>query len=111
TNLLVGVVEPTKVYSGYMLAYKGNDAEQKFYKIKNTGLTIPAYRSYLTAAAAANVRGLELLFGGIGDDEITGIDGINTGGTEGAIFDLQGRRVTKPEKGGIYIINGKKVMK
>lgn len=111
TNLLVGVVEPTKVYSGYMLAYKGNDAEQKFYKIKDTGLSIPAYRSYLTAAAAANVRGLELLFGGIGDDEITGIDGINTGGTEGAIFDLQGRRVTKPEKGGIYIINGKKVMK
>lgn len=111
SNLLVGVVESTTVNSGHMLAYKKGDSEPKFYKIKSSGLTIPAYRSYLPAAAAANVRGLELLFGGIGDDEITGIDGINTGGTEGAIFDLQGRRVTKPEKGGIYIINGKKVMK
>ena len=110
SNLLVGVVDSTKVYSGHMLAYKKGDSEPKFYKIKSTGLTM-ANRSYLPAAAAANVRGLELLFGGIGDDEITGIDGINTGGTEGAIFDLQGRRVTKPEKGGIYIINGKKVMK
>ena len=110
-NMLIAVVSQTPVNSGYMLAYKGNDAEPKFYKIKSSGFTIPANRSYLPAAAAANVRGLELLFGGIGDDEITGIDGINTGGTEGAIFDLQGRRVTKPEKGGIYIINGKKVMK
>lgn len=110
SNLLVGVVESTIVYSGHMLAYKKGDSEPKFYKIKSTGLTM-ANRSYLPAAAAANVRGLELLFGGFGDDEITGIDGINAGSTEGAIFDLQGRRVTKVEKGGIYIINGKKVMK
>ena len=26
------------------------------------------------------------------------------------IFDLQGRRVLEPQKGGLYIINGKKVV-
>jgi hypothetical protein len=29
----------------------------------------------------------------------------------GAIYDLQGRKVTKPVKGGLYIVNGKKVIK
>ena len=29
---------------------------------------------------------------------------------DGAIYDLQGRRVLEPEKGGMYIVNGKKVL-
>ena len=45
-----------------------------------------------------------------GEEETTGIVGteFNTNGEE-LIFDLQGRRVLEPKKGGIYIINGKKV--
>ena len=30
---------------------------------------------------------------------------------ESRVFDLQGRKVTNPEKGKIYILNGKKVKK
>lgn len=46
------------------------------------------------------------------DDDTTGIEEIvteNTNGTGGVIYDLQGRKVNKVEKG-IYIVNGKKVI-
>ena len=39
----------------------------------------------------------------------TGINGVNALGTEGTIFDLSGRKVEKIQRGGIYIVNGKKV--
>jgi hypothetical protein len=47
-------------------------------------------------------------------DKETAATGIKTVNTEvpfieGAIYDLQGRRVAKPARG-LYIINGKKVM-
>ena len=40
----------------------------------------------------------------------TGIDGVDAEQAGEFIFDLQGRRVAEPEKGGIYIINGQKVL-
>lgn len=50
---------------------------------------------------------------GYQDGAATGIDNINVDATQphtDAIYDLQGRRVAKPMQGGIYIINGKKVV-
>ena len=46
-----------------------------------------------------------------GEEDTTEIDGVecNTNGVD-QIFDLQGRRVATPVKGGIYIVNGKKVL-
>lgn len=48
---------------------------------------------------------------GIINDDVTGIDGVEQ--TENwksvNIYDLQGRRVTKPQRGNIYIIDGQKV--
>jgi hypothetical protein len=44
------------------------------------------------------------------ENGITFIDGIETSKQEvDSIYDLQGRRVTTPVKGGVYIVNGKKV--
>ena len=40
---------------------------------------------------------------------VTAINGINALGTEGTIFDISGRKVEKIQRGGIYIVNGKKV--
>ncbi len=42
----------------------------------------------------------------------TGIEGVESDQNEGVdyIFDLHGRRVTEPQKGGIYIVNGKKIL-
>lgn len=39
------------------------------------------------------------------------IQGIQADGTPAAIYDLQGRRVTAPAAPGLYIINGKKILK
>ena len=44
-------------------------------------------------------------------DDVTGIDTMPTlSGDANRIYDLQGRQVTKPAKGGLYIQNGKKVV-
>ena len=40
----------------------------------------------------------------------TGVDSVDADQNAGLIFDLHGRRVAEPEKGGIYIINGQKVL-
>ena len=45
-----------------------------------------------------------------GEDGYTGVEEITGENCEDMIFDLQGRRVLEPEKGGMYIINGKKVI-
>ena len=46
------------------------------------------------------------------DDNATGIDEVKTENVkrETEIYDLSGRRVSAPAKGGVYIINGKKVI-
>ena len=43
-------------------------------------------------------------------DETTGINNLTPALNDGAVYDLQGRRVAQPTKG-LYIINGKKVIK
>ena len=43
------------------------------------------------------------------DDEETGIENVNVNDNN-MIYDLSGRRVSKTQKG-VYIVNGKKVMK
>ena len=48
---------------------------------------------------------------GIGNDGSTAIEGIDVEATEDETwYDLQGRRIQKPTKAGIYIVNGKKVI-
>ena len=46
------------------------------------------------------------------EDYATGIDEVNTenANVKTAVYDLSGRRVNAPAKGGVYIINGKKVI-
>ena len=47
----------------------------------------------------------------VGKDQTTGVATIQTATDASAvIYDLQGRRVATPEKGTLYIINGKKVL-
>ena len=43
-------------------------------------------------------------------DEETGIENIDANAENSVIYDLSGRRVQNAQKGGIYIINGKKVV-
>ena len=78
-----------------------------FYKL-GEGTTSNGFKAYLedTAAASGEAKeGFELVFGG----EVTGIDAIENAADNGAVFNLQGQRVNKAQKG-IYIQNGKKVV-
>ena len=81
------------------------------------GSTLKPFRFYFTmeSRGGSYVKVDDTAFKSVriyvqGEGDTTGIVGteFNTNG-EDLIFDLQGRRVLEPKKGGIYIINGKKV--
>lgn len=79
----------------------------------STGLTkIQGYHAFfefydiLSEVEEASVR----IFVNV-DGEETKVEGLSTDETEGAIYDLNGRKVSKPQQHGVYIVNGKKVLK
>ncbi len=45
------------------------------------------------------------------DGEETRIEGLSSAEAEEAVYDLNGRKVSKPQLHGVYIVNGKKVLK
>ena len=99
TNQLVGVNYNTKI--------GGNDVDYilqdgKF--VKAVAGTLKAGKAYLKLDAALAREIIEI------DGETTGISLVENGKRETEnVFDLQGRRVSKPSKG-MYIVNGKKVV-
>ena len=103
TNKLVGTLAPTYVADNEYYGLSGD----KFVKV-NAG-TVPAGKALLPAdAVVGGVKALSFKF-----DGADGISEIMTNGENekmSAIYDLSGRRVVKPTKG-LYIVNGKKVVK
>ena len=100
-GLLSGVYAATAVptENTYVLQNQGEDVN--FYKAIS-GLTVNPFRAYLTTAAAAARLTFDF-------NEATGIKTVKT--TEGTeVYNLQGVRVANPTKG-LYIVNGKKVIK
>lgn len=92
----------------FVLAYREADTDAHFYKIGT--LVIPTNRAYLPySSVSSTVAALALNFGD--DDELTAIESLpaQAESAQGQAFDLQGRRVSKLQKG-IYIVGGKKVM-
>ena len=77
----------------------GNDGGAAF--------TIAAHKAYLVVPTAG-VRGY--MFNGEVDDDLTAIESAVVKSAQGPIYDLQGRRVEKMTRG-IYLVDGKKVMK
>lgn len=77
-------------------------------KIATKAATLPAFRGYFKVSTSAiGARSLNISF----DEETTGVKTIDSklfGVSK--YFDLQGRRVENPTKG-LYIVNGKKVVK
>lgn len=69
---------------------------------------IPANKAYINASAVTG-SAIALNFG----NTVTGINAatINNGENNAPIYDLSGRRVWAPVKGGLYIQNGKKLVK
>lgn len=79
---------------------------------QHTG-TLNAYRAYVmqTSTAASRVRGIQLNLGN-DEGEVTSVfQLLNEPATTEGIYDMTGRRVLNTQQGGLYIINGKKVVK
>ena len=94
------------------------DAADKYYTLQShgdngvafrpyTGANFGGFKAYLEIPAGTNAAALRIRFAG--EEDATGIEGIELG-EELVIYDLAGRRVQKMEKG-IYIVNGRKVIK
>ncbi len=101
SNALSGTYFSTTLTDGqYSLGIANNKVG--FYRLTDA---LSANRAYLTTASGIRAIYFE-------EDEVTGIGNAGAGGvTEGETYDLQGRRVTTMQRNGIYIINGKKVVK
>ena len=90
----------------------------KFHKVttENPGATVPAYRAYVVCPKTLGAKQLSVIL----DGETTGIDGVKNGtsGTDGPVYDLQGRRVADrlddaarhQLPAGVYIVGGRKVI-
>ena len=102
-------------FNGNLLKYTSANAvvnttgkEYILYKnefVKATGTISGACNLDLNGVAPA--RGMY----GIGNDGSTAIEGIDVEATEDETwYDLQGRRIQKPNKAGLYIKNGKKIV-
>lgn len=68
---------------------------------ETTATEIPANKAFLEAGSLSAVK---LDLGG----DVTAIENVELGNTNAPIFDLSGRRVLVPAKGGVYVRDGKK---
>ena len=89
------------------LVFGVNDGKVGFYTPGNV-TAIPANKAYINASEISN-QAIALNFG----NTVTGINAATliNGENNAPIYDLSGRRVWAPVKGGLYIQNGKKIIK
>ncbi len=105
TNTGIAFAEATP--KANYLVFGVNNGTVGFYTPGNVP-AIPANKAYINASAVSN-GAISLNFG----NTVTGINAatINNGENNAPIYDLSGRRVWAPVKGGLYIQNGKKLVK
>lgn len=103
-NDFIGVTKETKITETGIFVLMDGDAGVGFYKT-TSAFTVGANTAYLPALAGGN--GARTF---IGLDEATAIEGIAAEkASNGEVYNLQGQRVTKAQKG-LYIVNGKKMV-
>lgn len=105
TNTVITLADDTR--ANYLVFGKNNNTVG-FYAPSASVRSIPANKAYLNASALSNAA-IALNFNGI----TTGVNTVVLGenGVNAPVFDLSGRRVVAPVKGGVYIQNGKKFIK
>ena len=106
TNTGIAFAEATP--KANYLVFGVNAGNVGFYTPSSSVPSIPANKAYINASAVAG-SAIALNFG----NTVTGINAatINNGENNAPIYDLSGRRVWAPVKGGLYIQNGKKLVK
>ena len=90
------------------LVFGKNGENAGFYAPSASVANIPANKAYLNASAIS-AAAIALNFNGTATGVNTVVLGEN--GVNAPVFDLSGRRVATPVKGGVYIQNGKKFIK
>lgn len=106
TRTLVAKTDGTNF--NYILQSDGNGGVV-FNMATEAGAYMPSGRAYLstTYQAPANGARLSVVF----DDDATAIENVNVSkNLNGEVYNLNGQRVDNPTKGGLYIVNGKKVV-
>lgn len=92
------------------LVFGKNSNAVGFYAPSESVTNIPANKAYINASILGNsTAAIALNFNGT----TTGVNTVVLGenGVNAPVFDLSGRRVVAPVKGGVYIQNGKKFIK
>ena len=109
-NMLVGVTTDTPISQGntnYILTVDGANgtiSTPKFFMVNENGNTVTAGKAYLVVPDGARQS---FWF----DNEANSINGVaQESQFEGQAYNLAGQRVAQPTKG-LYIVNGKKVIK
>lgn len=105
TNTVITLADNTR--ANYLVFGKNNNTIG-FYAPSASVAKIPANKAYLNASALSTPA-IALNFNGT----TTGVNTVVLGenGVNAPVFDLSGRRVAAPVKGGVYIQNGKKFIK
>lgn len=110
-NMLVAVLEATTIqqtvdgYTNYVFGKSGG--KEQFFKVRAAGMEVPANNAYLTIPDA-QAKGIDVI--GLNGDA-TGISTIeNADMQNGEVYNLQGQKVNRAQKG-VYIVNGKKIVK
>ena len=106
-NMLEGMTIATAVPAETKAYILANGSEGVgFYRLSESDRTIAANKAYLIVDDAAEPSFSLKLDGGL-----TGINGVENAGADAPVYDLQGRRLPQVPEKGIYIQNGKKIMK
>lgn len=107
TNTVITLADATR--ADYLVFGKDKDSNAVgFYAPSTSVPSIPANKAYLNASALS-AAAIALNFNGTATGVNTVVLGEN--GVNAPVFDLSGRRVVAPVKGGVYIQNGKKFIK
>lgn len=106
TNTAITLTDATR--ANYLVFGKNKDVATEVGFFKTTATTIPANKAFLETSALTH-EAIAMNFGG----NTTGVNTVVLGenGVNAPVFDLSGRRVVAPVKGGVYIQNGKKFIK
>lgn len=99
-GLLSGALAEQTITNGYVLQNQGSGS--MFYKV-NGQITIPTGKCWLNVGGKRNA--IRIL------NNTTGIDSAEEPESDRKIYTLDGKIVTNPQNGKVYVVNGKKVMK
>jgi hypothetical protein len=101
-NLLSGTPDGTYTATNKTFALASKNEGVGFYRC-NAGVVIPQYRAYIESESSADES---FLF-----EETTGISSVEAEAGNTDAYTISGVKVKNPTQKGIYIINGKKIVK